>query len=292
MRPLALFLVVAFGFSSAVALALFLLAPQNPLARVGMLALYMFGPALGVLATRRLDRTTLGALVPPMRVAGSGRWWLVAWLAPVVVAFIALFVGALMPGVELVFDTTVVLERIGDTIPPDKLDEARAELARIPPVALLTLQIVQALVAGISINAVAAFGEELGWRGFLHVHLAPRFSSMWRRALIIGALWGGWHAPIILQGHNYPQHPITGVFMMIVFCILLAPWFEHVREKTGSVIAVSVLHGTTNASAGFAILFLRGGNDLLVGVTGLAGFIVLVLANALLFRLRRAPDAR
>jgi membrane protease YdiL (CAAX protease family) len=290
MKAIAAFLVVAFGFSAAVGLALFVAAPESPLVRVGFQALFMFGPALGALVARRMAPAALGALVPPMRVAGSGRWWLVAWLAPPVVAFAALFVGACMPGVELVFDAAVVLERFGDAIPPDKLAEARAELARIPPLALLLLQLVQALIAGISINMVAAFGEELGWRGFLHVHLSPRLPSLWRRAFVVGALWGAWHAPLILQGHNYPQHPIVGVVMMIVFCVLLAPWFEHVREKTGSVLAASVMHGTINASAGFAILFLRGGNDLLVGLTGLAGFIVLSAANVVLLALlRRAP---
>jgi D-alanyl-lipoteichoic acid acyltransferase DltB (MBOAT superfamily) len=31
------------------------------------------------------------------------------------------------------------------------------------------------------------------------------------------AIWGLWHAPVILQGHNYPGYPLLGVLMMVVF---------------------------------------------------------------------------
>jgi uncharacterized membrane protein YjjP (DUF1212 family) len=36
-------------------------------------------------------------------------------------------------------------------------------------------------------------------------------------------------------------------------------------------------------TAGLAVMLLRGGSDLTVGMTGLAGFVVLALANAALF---------
>jgi hypothetical protein len=48
------------------------------------------------------------------------------------------------------------------------------------------------------------------------------------------------------------------------------------------VIAVSILHGTFNGTGMIAIMMLDGGNDLLIGPTGLAGFIVLVLTNIIL----------
>ena len=116
------------------------------------------------------------------------------------------------------------------------------------------------LVAGVSINAVAGFGEELGWRGFLQKELA--FLGFWRSSLLIGVVWGLWHAPLILQGHNYPQHRIAGVFMMTILCVLLAPIFGYVRIKAHSVIAAAIIHGTFNATYGLAITLVRGGSDL------------------------------
>ena len=48
--------------------------------------------------------------------------------------------------------------------------------------------------------------------GFLLVRLLPL--GRWRAALIYGALWGLWHAPIIVGGYNYPGYPVLGVIMM------------------------------------------------------------------------------
>ncbi len=98
-------------------------------------------------------------------------------------------------------------------------------------------------------------------------------------SLLVGLIWGVWHAPLIAMGHNYPQHPIPGIAMMIAWCVLLAPLFTYIRIRSGSVIAASILHGTLNGTAVLALLLLAGGNDLTVGLTGLAGFIVLALAN-------------
>lgn len=43
------------------------------------------------------------------------------------------------------------------------------------------------------------------------------------------------------------------------------------------------MHGSLNATAGLAIVVVKGGNDLTTGVTGLAGLIVLAIVNVGLF---------
>ncbi len=136
-------------------------------------------------------------------------------------------------------------------------------------------------VAGITINAIAGFGEELGWRGFLQRELG--YLGFWKSSILIGLIWGIWHAPIILQGHNYPEHPQAGVLMMIIFTLLLSPIFSYIRLKAKSVIAAAVIHGSLNATVGLPLMVIKGGNDLIVGVTGLAGFIALALSNLALF---------
>ena len=282
MRPLAIFLGVAFASSWAIAAIAFAIDP-GPIARTGLYALFMWGPALGALVAQRTagERVLapLGATIAP------NRWWLVAWLAPLLVTFATLVIGAMMPDVTLSFDASTLLARVGEGLPASELAEAQASIASIPPPALVGLMIVQSIIAGISINALAAFGEELGWRGFLHVKLGH--VAFWRRALLIGVIWGAWHAPVILMGHNYPAHPVLGVFMMIAFTTLLAAPFELIRERGNSVVAASVLHGSINATAGLAIVFLRGGSDLLVGVTGLVGFLVLAVVNVGVYLVRR-----
>jgi len=41
----------------------------------------------------------------------------------------------------------------------------------------------------------------------------------------------------------------------------------------------AIFHGANNAIAGITILYLKGGNDITNGVTGIAGFIALLLVN-------------
>jgi uncharacterized protein len=105
----------------------------------------------------------------------------------------------------------------------------------------------------------------------------------WAAALLIGAIWGIWHTPLILMGHNYMQHPKIGVLMMTGWCILLSPLFLYILIKTKSVVAAAVMHGTLNAVAGISLMPISGGNDLSVGMTGLGGFITLAISIAILF---------
>lgn len=89
--------------------------------------------------------------------------------------------------------------------------------------------------------------------------------------------------PLILQGHNYPQHPQIGVFMMVVLTLLLSPIFSYITMKSKSVIAAAIMHGTLNAIAGLPVLLTEGGNDLTVGMSGFAGFIAIAIVVICLF---------
>ena len=102
-------------------------------------------------------------------------------------------------------------------------------------------------------------------------------------ALLTGTIWGLWHAPIILNGHNYPQHPVIGVLMMIVFCVLLTPMLMYFRQKSGSVIVPAIMHGTFNGVVGITLILVTPANDLLYGASGLAGFITLALIDAVIY---------
>jgi uncharacterized protein len=208
------------------------------------------------------------------------RWFLVAWLLPVIIAFITLGVSLLLPSVKYSPEMAGIFERFESTLNPEQLEQMKAQAANFP-VHPIWIGLLQGLIAGITINAIAAFGEELGWRGFLQKELG--YLGFWKSSIVIGFIWGIWHTPIILQGHNYPEHPLAGVFMMIIFTLLLSPIFSYVRLKAKSVIAAAIIHGSLNATVGLPLMVIKGGNDLTVGVTGLAGFIVLTLTNLGLF---------
>ncbi|MCL2196423.1 MAG: CPBP family intramembrane metalloprotease [Treponema sp.] len=200
-------------------------------------------------------------------------WFLVAGIVPVILSFTAMGVSLFFPNVSFSSNYEGVLKYI----PEDQMDLAVEQLSRFPPIIFVLLQVVQAIIAGYTINAVFAFGEELGWRGYLlKAFQGKKFLLV---SLITGAVWGVWHFPLILIGHNYPQHPIAGVAMMVIFCILLSPMMAYIVIKSKSVITAAIFHGCINAIAGISLLFLVGGNDLTNGMTGAAGFITLLLGD-------------
>lgn len=240
---------------------------------------YMFIPMIVVIVVQKLIYKE--PLREPLGISFKlNRWFLVAWLLPPTVAFATLGVSLLFPGVEYSPEMTGMFERFKFILTPEQLKQMESQATTFP-VHPIWIGLVQGLVAGITINAIAGFGEELGWRGLLQKELGHM--GFWKSSATVGIIWGVWHTPIILQGHNYPEHPLAGVFMMIIFTLLLSPIFSYVRLKAKSVIAAAIIHGSLNATVGLSIMVIKGGNDLTVGVTGLAGFTVLGLVNIGLF---------
>lgn len=245
---------------------------------LAVLPIYMFIPMFVAFFLQRFIHHE------PLRAIGVSfqfnRWFFFAWLLPPVLAFCALGVSLLMPGVSYSPDLSGFFERFQSLLTPEQLQQMKEQIGALP-IHPLWLGLLQGLLAGATINAVAGFGEELGWRGYLQNSL--KSLGFWRSSYIIGAIWGLWHAPIIVQGYNYPEHPIVGVFMMIAVCTLLGPIFSYIRIKSGSVLAAAIAHGSFNGTVGLSTMVLRGGDDLTVGMMGLSGLVVLGLWNIALF---------
>lgn len=284
---IAVFLAVAYGISGGLGLLLSVTGLEWTGATAMVLGvLLMYSPAAGALLANKLSgRGLWEGLAARPRLS---RWILVGSAVGLGVGLGSVAVGLLLPSTSL--DTSgvdAILERFGELIPADQHDEVRAQVDALP-LHPFWLSLPQVVGAGLTINALAAFGEELGWRGFLERELAPL--GFWRASLLTGVLWGFWHAPVILHGHNYPQHPVPGVFLFVAFCVLASPLHSWVRRRGGSVWAAAVLHGTLNAGGGLAYLVTRGGSDLEVGLAGIAGVATLGLGTlALALGLRGRP---
>jgi membrane protease YdiL (CAAX protease family) len=133
------------------------------------------------------------------------------------------------------------------------------------------------MVAGATVNAIAGFGEELGWRGFLQREWAPL--GFWKASFLVGFVWGLWHIPFLIHGHNYPGHIYLGILVMTVWTVLFSPLIAYICYRANSVIAAAVMHGTLNGTALGSALVLKGEDPLTVGVMGLAGIDVLLALN-------------
>ncbi len=153
---------------------------------------------------------------------------------------------------------------------------------------LLMIQVLIFIVIGPIVNIIPTLGEELGWRGYLlpkmRVFLSDRASLM-----ITGLIWGIWHLPIIVMGHNYGTdywgYPFLGILAMIIFCISLGVIEGYVSIKLQSAIPAAMIHSTVNAGAALPIYLLKGSYNTLLGpaVTGLIGGLPLIIIAVILF---------
>jgi membrane protease YdiL (CAAX protease family) len=286
-HKVALFIGLTFLVNWSLALLFFALGGRlyTP-AGMAVGAAYMFVPmGVAILVQRGICREPIRE---PLGVSFRlNRWFLAAWLSPPLVAFSTFGVSLLMPGVEYSPQMQGIFERFESLLTAEQMQQLKEQMAKTP-IGVLAAVVLGGLFAGVTINAVAGFGEELGWRGLLQRELA--FLGFWRSSVLIGFIWGLWHTPLVLQGHNYPQHRVGGVVMMTLWCMLLAPIFSYLRVKARSVIAAAIVHGTLNATYGLSIVFVRGGSDLTTGMTGLPGFVVLAAVILVLWLHDRDPQ--
>lgn len=286
-RKIVLFLLLAYGMAWTLEFGFFALGGRVGSGAFTAIALLcMFTPATAALITQKLvwkePLRDLGLSAPRLS------WLAVAWLLPLALVIVTLALSLLVPGVSLVTGLDGLIANLSGILPPGEVARAQREMGQTilaKPGVLLLLSFAQVLIAGPSINAVAALGEEIGWRGLLWHELKPL--GFWRASFVIGFFWGLWHLPVIINGYNYPGHPVAGPIMMTVLTILLSPLIGYVRLRAESVFAAAVFHGTFNAAATL-VLFLAGGDVLVTGITGAIGMATLLLANGgLWLHLRR-----
>lgn len=266
-RHLSVFFLVLVGSSGFVTfLATLIGVPLGHLASV-----YMFTPLIATVVTAYLYEISLAKI----GISGDlNRWFLIAWVLPVFIVFGAIAVSLIVPEVN------------PNSSPIELPVPTRIGGMSVSPLVSLFLT---GVIAGPTLNAILAVGEEVGWRGFLLYEL--RDLGFWRGSVVIGVVWGLWHTPLILQGFNYPEHSVIGVGMMVVFAVLLTPLLSYVRLKAGSVFAAAMFHGTVNGLGTLSVIAVNGGSDLTIGITGVSGFVVLFGGNVVLWQLMTTRDA-
>ena len=258
----AMFAVVHWGFG---------IGADTPLGLMVFSTVYMFFPLITALVLQAIDKEKFNHTgLVNFKVSWT---WVVAWLLPVAMTFLCIPINGLMPGVELQYNSEQLINQYH--VPEEQQEMVREQLGNMPGYLMLISVVFSGLLAGITVNAIAAFGEEYGWRNYLVGTL--REVKFWKAALFIGFVWGIWHFPLILMGHNYPNEPQWGVLLMVAMCILLGTVELYFVLKSKSMIVAAILHGTINAVSGMTIYFTLGGNDFLNGMTGLSGFIVMAV---------------
>jgi membrane protease YdiL (CAAX protease family) len=277
-KPLTTFLILVFLISWP--LFLVPLAFKNADAQIRQMittiafALAMWGPGIAAIVATLTSGGSFHDL--NLRRLGPKRFYLWAWLLFPILTIVSSVVTVLFGIGE--FDSNFTM--INDMLPASET---------LNPTLIVAAQIGAALTIATLFNTFFAMGEELGWRGFLLQKLLPL--GQWKAILISNIIWGLWHAPAIVQGLNYPGYPIAGIFMMVVFSLLLGTIFSWLYLNTKSPWTPALAHGSVNAIAGLPILFLIPGFDMALGGTlaSVAGWLGLLVFVGWLVASKRLP---
>jgi len=141
---------------------------------------------------------------------------------------------------------------------------------------------------------ILAFAEEIGWRGYLQSHLAPRLGQAWSW-IVIGAVWVCWHLPYILFTPYYHTDGNRAVVLMLFTSSVFAfsVLFGLLRDISGSLwVAVLAHFGHNAAFAWIGTDLIRATDPVAVdeyfaGDTGLLVFIGTALSAVVLIVWRR-----
>lgn len=290
-----IFTMLAVGLAWVVALPLWLSGeglanPAFQLIALGM----MYTPTVATLVVvlfvarpRSIPRLLgLAPLRPLGRTLGLAALALVGFP---LLAFLSMLLGQVMGLIEL---DLVDLTGLAAIMSATGVDVGRDDLTTIALIQLLTMPL------SIIIGSLSAFGEELGWRGWLLPNLLPL--GTWPALLLSGAIWGVWHAPLILLGYNYQRTDLVGLLLMVGWCMLLGVVIGWLRLRSASVWPAVIAHGAVNASVAAFLMFATP-DSLTDGVFGtllgwpgwvLLGLTALVLVVSGQFRTRAVPGLR
>ncbi|MFP3897021.1 MAG: CPBP family intramembrane glutamic endopeptidase [Anaerolineales bacterium] len=237
----------------------------------------MWSPTLAHVLTRLL--TGEGWQNTRLRVRSKKSWpyLLIAWILPTVLTIVGAAAFFLLFPRYYDADLTMLQEMLAGT-------PAGAEMEGIGLWSVVILQIIQGALLSPFINGIATFGEEFGWRAYLQPKLKPLGPR--RGMVLMGLIWGVWHWPVILMGHNYgllyPGAPLLGPLAMVWFTFVVGTFLGWLTWRAQSVWPAVIGHAAVNGMANLGTIFVRGEpNPLLgplpVGLIGGIGFTVVAL---------------
>lgn len=292
-----IFLFITFALTYAV--EIFMIMPlagsadeQSALFAQLLKAGVMLFPSFGVIVTRMVTKEPFvgKGMMISMKLKGNLRYFALAWfgIAGLIIfgasAYFLIFPSKFDP--QMGYAKLLLsgqLQGTGQTITDETVRQA------------VLRQVIMGIFLSPFANLLNCFGEEWGWRGYLLPKMLKQFKIV-PALLISGVIWGVWHMPLIIIGHNYGVgyrgYPIVGILAMCVFCTVIGIILSYVTIKTGSCMPAVMGHGMLNgfAAAGLMFTSLVDPFNVFVGPTpvgliGGSGFIF--VAAYLLYRLHQ-----
>jgi uncharacterized protein len=129
---------------------------------------------------------------------------------------------------------------------------------------------------GTVLSGLSAFGEELGWRGYMLTRLIA--AGVPKPVLASGLIWSVWHVPLILSGqYAAGSRPQLSAILFMIGVVATGYLAAYVRLRSGSVWPPVMLHAAWNAIIQGTFDRATVGTPLAVGESGLLTTLVSVI---------------
>ena len=275
-RRIRIFLLTQFLLVGFISIPLFALKAESGSGLVmAASVVFMWLPALATLITRKLtdDKSKL-----PLKPLIKKNWKM--YVVSAYIPSIAIVLGASLYYALFPSHLDLSLTSLKDLI------AVHGQQIQLPMLSIFSLLLIGAGLVLLSplvfINHILAFGEEVGWRGYLLPLMCRKF-GVTRGIILDGVLWGVVHAPLVAFGVNYagdyPGAPWSGMLMMIVFATSVGVFLSYLTIKTKSIIPACISHGVINALREAPLFICVSNYNALLGpkpsgIIGMSGFLV------------------
>lgn len=287
-EKIAAFIGIEYGLVILCTLPLFLLhaEPAGPLVLLTSVV-FMFLPALTTLIIKRLTHDNRGLFLQ-LNMRKAWKQYL-----------LAAYIPGVLEGIGVMLYFFIFPAHFDHAAQLLALSGQTAELPQLSLPAVIGFSLIFILAAPLVIvNHVAAFGEEIGWRGFLLPLLMDELGVQ-KAVLLDGVLWGMAHAPLVCFGLNYtgdyPGAPWSGILMMVLFATSTGIFFSYLTLKSRSIFPACIAHGAINAIREAPLLICLDSYNALLGpkpsgLIGMTGF--LILGAVILIGFNNTPEMR
>jgi membrane protease YdiL (CAAX protease family) len=234
-RPLYTFLVIVFVLSAVSYGLVFTAATDGD--RTGGFALLQFSPAVAAIVTKLIYQRNLRGLGWKW---GKTRYQIASVVLPLILGIVGFGLLWLL-GLGGFYDASFMAEiqdGISNTI----------GLESVSPFFAILILIVVTGTIGLLLPGIFAFGEELGWRGFLVPELYKHVNFT-KTAIISGLLWSAFHYPLVIFVVA-PDLEVSVVFLLVsatIGGVALSTIMGWLRLKSGSVWTAVLFHASLNA---------------------------------------------
>lgn len=288
-RRVLIFIAFAFGIAWLAGLAVYLtgglgnsreLIPGTGITAVALLlpVAYMGAPAMAHVLTRLVTKEGWKNVGLRPNFRKGWPYWLIAWFAPAVLTIVGMVVYFLIFPQHYDPELGVVKDLLAQS------EAATGVASPLSPWMLVGIQLLQGALIAPLVNGLFTFGEEFGWRAYLQPKLmamGPRKAMLW-----MGLIWGVWHWPLTVQGHNYglgyAGFPWLGMLSMVWMTFGLGLFLGWMTFRAKSVWPAVIGHAAVNGIGALGLLFVRGEPSTLLGPSpagwiGGLGFVVVAL---------------